>query len=134
MKILLFLIIWLLSFNVEAVIVTKESTFKDPADDLQVQRIIEALQGRVSFLDTSDGISDGRHSQNMDGEFQRISDTGNVDTEFSVTHTLNRVPKGFLTIKSSKGGVTYDSGTAWTSTIIYLKNSSANNDITIWIF
>lgn len=131
---ILFLIILLFTFNAEAISVTKEATFKPPSQDLQIRKIIEAFQGRLTFLDTSNAMGDGRHSENLDGEFQVIADTGSADTEFNVTHGLNRVPVGFIVMKSSKGGVTYNGSTTWTSTTIYLKNSSANNAITIWVF
>ena len=134
MKYLLFLFIVLFTFNAEAISITKEATFKPPSQDLQIQKIIEAFQGRLTFLDTSNQAGDGRHSENMDGVFEVVSDTGSADTEFSVTHGLGRIPVGFIIMKSSKGGFTYDSGTTWTSTTIYLKNTSANNAITIWIF
>lgn len=131
---ILFLIIILFTFNAEAITVTKEADFKEREEDLQIQKIIDAFQGRLTFLDTSQTAADGRHSENLDGLFEVISDTGSADTEFAVTHGLGRIPVGFIIMNSSKGGFTYDSGTAWTATTIYLKNTSANNAITIWIF
>ncbi len=134
MKYFIFLFIVLFTLNSEATILTKETQFKDVAEDLQIQKIVEVLQGRVSFLDTSEGIGDGRKAQNLDIQFQRISDSGSVNVEFSVTHTLNRIPKGFAVINIDAGGVVYDSGTIWTSTTIFLKCSVANADITFFIF
>ncbi len=134
MKCLIFLFIVLFTLNAEAISVSKEAQFEPPNQDLQIQKIVDAFQGRITFLDTSQTASDGRHSENLDGIFEVISDTGSADVEFSITHGLDRVPVGFIVMKSSKSGGTYDSGTTWTATIIYLKNSSANNAITIWIF
>lgn len=63
-----------------------------------------------------------------------VSDTGNADTEFSVTHHLGRVPAGFLLTKSDAAASVYDSGTAWTDRLIYLKCNAANVAIQITVF
>lgn len=62
------------------------------------------------------------------------ADTGDANTEFSVTHYLARVPTGFLLVKSNKACNVYDSGTAWTTSTIYLKCDAANAIIKIAIF
>ena len=94
-----------------------------------IKKIIDCLSGRVRFGTGTDGA----RGENIAGEFQVIADTGNINTEFTVTHTVGAVPIGFLMINSDKGGVVYDSGTAWTSTNIYLKCSAANAAITIFL-
>ncbi len=63
-----------------------------------------------------------------------VSDTGNANTEFSVTHHLGRVPNGFIITKSDKACSVYDSGTAWTSTTIYLKCDAANTALSLSVF
>jgi len=63
-----------------------------------------------------------------------VSDTGNADTEFSVTHHLGRVPAGFLLTKSDAACAVYDSGTTWTNSLIYLKCNAANAAIEITVF
>jgi hypothetical protein len=60
-----------------------------------------------------------------------VADTGDANTEFSVTHHLDRVPVGFFVTNTDKAVSVYDSGTAWTSTTIYLKANVANAAITI---
>lgn len=60
-----------------------------------------------------------------------VADTGNANTEFSVTHHLDRVPVGFFVTNADKAVSVYASGTAWTSTTIYLKADAANAAITI---
>lgn len=130
-----FLLIFLLfTFNAEAISVTKEADFEPPINDLQIQKIIEAFQGRLTFLDTSQTAADGRHSENLDGEFQVFTSNAVADTEDAITHGLGRIPVGFIVMNSSKGGITYAGDTTWTSTTIYLKNTSASNAVTIWIF
>lgn len=63
-----------------------------------------------------------------------VSDTGNADTEFSVTHHLGRVPAGFMLTKSDAACALYDSGTTWTTSLIYLKCNTANVAIEITLF
>ena len=45
------------------------------------------------------------------------------DTEFTVAHTLKRIPIGYIVIRSTNLGpaLLYDGPTAWTTTNIYLK-------------
>jgi len=61
-------------------------------------------------------------------------DTGTADTEFSLTHHLNRTPTGFILARSDKACSLYDSGTAWTDSKIYLKCDAADVNIKILIF
>jgi hypothetical protein len=63
-----------------------------------------------------------------------IADTGIADTEFSVTHHLGRVPSGFLITMSDKACSCYDSGTAWTSSAIYLKCNAASAAVKVLVF
>ena len=63
-----------------------------------------------------------------------VSDTGNADTEFSITHHLGRVPAGFILTKSDAACAIYDSGTAWTNNLIYLKSNAANVAIEITVY
>lgn len=97
--------------------------------DRDIQDIINAMSGRIRFGTASDGVS----GENISGQWQIIADTGVADTEFSVTHTIGAIPQGFLVTNIDKGGVVYDSGTAWTSTTIYLKCSVANAAVTLFL-
>lgn len=63
-----------------------------------------------------------------------VADSGTINTEFTVAHTLKRIPEGFLVININKGGVVYSSGTGWTTSAIYLKCSAANAALTVIIF
>lgn len=63
-----------------------------------------------------------------------VLNTGGADTEFSVTIHADKVPSGFILTKSDRACVVYDSGTAWTTTAIYLKCNVANAAITITVF
>lgn len=67
-------------------------------------------------------------------EIVSIADTGVADTEFTVTHHLGHVPSGFLVTMSDKACACYDSGTAWTSSAIYLKCNAASAAIKVLVF
>ena len=62
------------------------------------------------------------------------TDTGSADDEFSLTHHLNRQPSGFIKINSDEACNLYDSGTAWTDELIYLKCDTANVEIKVLVF
>ena len=97
--------------------------------DTDLSNIFLCLQGRVRFGTGEDGAN----GENISGEFQTVADSGTADTEFSVAHTLGAVPIGYIVTKIDAGGVVYDSGTTWTSTTIYLKCSSADTAITLFL-
>ena len=80
------------------------------------------LNGGVNFPD------------NFDAEILSVADSGTANTEFTVSHTLKRVPIGFIVLNINKAGVVYDSGTAWTTSAIYLKCSTANTVIKLLVF
>jgi hypothetical protein len=97
--------------------------------DGDVRSIITMSQGRVRFGDGADG----EIGENVSGEFQVISDTGAINTEFTVAHTLGAVPIGYIVTKISKAGIIYDSGTTWTSSNLYLKCSVANAAVSLFL-
>lgn len=97
--------------------------------DNELAKVFQALTGRLRFGTGGDG----ERGENISGEWQVVADTGTINTEFSITHTLGAVPIGYLVTKINKAGVIYDSGTAWDSTTIYLKCSSANATVTLFL-
>jgi len=97
--------------------------------DTDLRHLFFALQGRVAFGESDDGV-DG---ENIEGEFQVVADTGNADTEFQITHTLNRIPNGYIVTKNTGAGSIYDS-TTHTTTLLKLKSTAANAAITVFIF
>lgn len=68
-------------------------------------------------------FGDGTNRENMAIDFVTITNAAGyvADAEIVVPHTLNGVPKGYIVINQSVAGSLYDSGTAWTTTNIYLK-------------
>lgn len=94
-----------------------------------------AIELQKYSQDLSDLLNGGlKFSDNFNAEITTVSDSGTADTEFTVSHTLKRVPSGFIVINISKGGVVYDSGTDWTTTDIYLKCTTANTEVKLLIF
>ena len=99
--------------------------------------IYKALRGNMSYGHTGYNKSNpilGLVPDNIDGNFGTVSDTGTANTEFSVTHNLNRVPIGFHVIRQNLAASFYDSGTAWTTTQIFLKCNVANVAATFFMF
>ena len=86
-------------------------------------------KGKIAFGTASNGL----HGQNIEGEYQIVTDTGLIDTEFTVAHTLGIAPTTFLQMSINKGGVCYKSGTAWTSTNAYFKCTVANANVTLFL-
>lgn len=91
------------------------------------------VQSLLSFIfDLANVINGGlKFSDNFNCQIVSVTDTGLADAEFAVGHGLKRVPTGFIVINNNKAGVVYDSGTAWTTTYIYLKCSALNATIKI---
>jgi hypothetical protein len=56
-----------------------------------------------------------------------------ANTEMNILHNLNRVPVGYLVVRNDAPLELYDSGTAWTSTLIYLKSPNTDVNFTIFI-
>lgn len=75
-----------------------------------------------------------RFSDNFDMNILTVSDSGTANTEFTVAHTLKRVPIGYLPIKQSIAGSIYLGSSSWTATNIYLKCSTGNNALTLLVF
>lgn len=74
------------------------------------------------------GISygDGSNPLHLRGSWVNVVNTGLVNTEFSVSHTLGKIPVGFHVFGKDQAGDIYRSGTAWTDQKIFLKCSVAN--------
>jgi hypothetical protein len=105
------------------------------ADHAKVLRdVYKALRGNISYGRQSGNLDTGLSPDNIDGAFGVVSDTGVVNTQFSVTHNLNRIPIGYHVIMQNKAGSFYTSGTAWTDTQIFLKCSVANVSVRFFIF
>lgn len=101
------------------------SNIKDPETKKFADKLIRMLDDLINKIA---GIPFNR------SESLTVADSGSADTEFSITHHLGRVPAGFILTKSDKAAVLYDSGSAWTTTTIYLKCNVANAALTVSVF
>lgn len=73
-------------------------------------------------------------SDNFDGMEVSVTAHATPDTEFSVAHTLRRIPTRFLVTDIDEGGVVYKSGTAWTDTTAYLKCTTGGSAIKVFLY
>ncbi len=103
----------------------------EPSDTTKVlQRTYKILRGNVSYgnLDPTDV------GRNIDAYPVKATTPGVINTEFAVTHGLNRIPVGFHVVNKSGIVDLYQSTTPWTTTKIYLKASVININVTLLIF
>ena len=101
-----------------------------PALQKNLDNIFRALQGRIRF----GRGTDGDRGENIQGEFQQFT-TSTANTEVTLAHTIGAVPVGYIVLWQDKAGSLYQgpsTGTAWTSSNVYLKCSIA--DVTFKIF
>lgn len=96
------------------------------------QSVQKAFTGGISFGEAPLRLDVPVKCVNIDGNLV-ITISGVADTEFIVTHNLNRIPIGFDVKRTDKACSVYDSGTAWTKTQIFLKCSIATVKMTLFI-
>lgn len=101
---------------------------KDRPEWDEIQRIINGNLG----IGSPTGPDNGNLNGNWSGS--PFATPGAPDTEFAVTHNLNRIPVGYWVVRQDKAASFYDSGTAWTTTKIFLKCSVATVTISIYVF
>lgn len=100
--------------------------------DFDIKNLFLQQQGRITFGDSTSG----EPGNNIAGEFQQFTTDATPDTEFAVAHTLDVIPKGFLTLWQDKAGSLYQgptTGTAWTSSNVYLKCDVASVEFNIFL-
>ena len=93
--------------------------------DGDVSQIITCLQGRVKL------------GENVGGVFVQYTSNGTPDTEDTVTHNIGSIPTGYIILWQSKAGSFYQgptTGTAWSTTKLYLKCSVASVTAYLFIF
>ena len=69
----------------------------------------------------------------FDAEIIDVTAGSTADTEFSVTHTLARVPLESFVVWRSQNAVIYRGTTAWTTTLIYLRTNIPSTTFRIWL-
>ena len=101
-----------------------EPTVPEITSDFQtVQDVQRYLEDLGFFL--KDMKNDMYGQEFFKAQLIEYSTNAVADTEDTVQHKLGYVPKYVTTIYIDKGGVVYDSGTAWDNRTIYLKCSAA---------
>lgn len=95
-------------------------------------RIHEILNGGIDrgSVDSAGNEQPG----NMNSKNVLVNTPGVANTEFAVTHNLNRVPNHFNITYKNKACDVFDSGTAWTKTQIFLKCSVATVTLKVEIY
>ena len=116
-------------FNMQIRTKLKTSREESEFDKSLTQELLSAWRELSSLLNGGIKFEDNFNAQIID-----VSDSGTINTEFSVSHDLKRVPSGFLVFNINKAGVVYDSGTAWTTAALFLKCSAANATIKLLVF
>lgn len=92
-------------------------------DDLQT-----AMKGGISF-----GTGINTEDKNIQGTTIEIANTGAANTSVTLQHNLGYVPK-FIDFKyKSVAGDLYDAGTAWTKTQAFVKFSTANMHVRVFV-
>jgi len=84
------------------------------------------LRGNTSF-------GDGVNTDNIDGVWATATSPGTANTQFTVNHTLQRIPVGFDVKKKDAACDVYAGITAWTTTQIFLKATGINVHLTLFI-
>lgn len=108
--------------------------FKTSKPETEFDKTLESELISYSF-ELSKILNKGlEFSDNFNGKFITISDTGAADSENTLTHSLGRVPSGYFVTKINKASVGYLGSTAWTATNIYLKFNVANCAVTVFVF
>lgn len=67
------------------------------------------------------------------GVFVNYTSNASANTQDTVPHNLGYVPKGYLVINNSNGGVVY-TGAPADATNLYLKCTTASNNVTLIVF
>ena len=99
--------------------------------DNDLTKLFLATQGRIRF----GGGGDGDRGENLSGEFHQFTTSATPDAENTIGHGIGAVPIGYIILGQDKAGSLYQlaaTGTAWTSTNIYLKCSVAS--VTFLVF
>lgn len=105
-----------------------------PADMGGQRRLVEILRKLAQLFDGRIQFGDGTNKENLDLEFRDVTSHTTANAEFSVSHTLGRVPGGYFVVKRDKAGVVYDGTTSWTTSAIYLRCSVSSTALRLVIF
>lgn len=103
------------------------------------------LRGEDEIKDGTINLHDGSIDNNdvagkINGVWKVVTTPATANQEFAVPYTLydingnQRVARGYIVVRNGNGGVIYDGTTAWTTSNIYLRCTTASNTITLLVF
>lgn len=121
------------NLSINANIIQKEEELNNYLKtlDRDVYNLMLATQNRLRF----GSGTDGDNGENISGQFQLFTSDATPDAENTIAHTIRSVPIGYLVLYQDKAGSLYQgpsTGTAWTSSAVYLKCDVAS--VTFLIF
>jgi hypothetical protein len=102
---------------------TMSLTPSDGQLQYNLQLLGKVIAGNVSF-----GHSTSNTDQDINLDCFKVTGTapGTANTEFAISHSLGRIPIGFLVASVDQAAIIYKSTTAWTSSHVYLKCNVAS--------
>lgn len=106
----------------------------DPLETGGQRRLMEILRNIGHIFDGRIGFGDGINKENLDIEFKNVTSHATADTEFSISHTLGRVPAGYIVVKRDKAAIVYDGPTPWTSNTLYLRCNVSSTALRLIVF
>jgi len=92
----------------------------------QYEETARALNGRIGF-------GDGTDSENIEGTWVSVTTPGTPNTDFTVTHGLDRLPAGFLVMSKAAAVDVYDGSVAATVSQITLKATVGSVAVVLFI-
>jgi hypothetical protein len=107
-------------------LIVRQSIGLSPTADNHIswtKNLVRVLSGNISF---GSSMSNADLSANMNCWKASGTTPGTSDTEFAVNHSLGRIPLTIGAQDTNNGGLLYRSTTAWTSTVVYLKCTTAS--------
>lgn len=94
----------------------------------------QAINSGIDFgLSTETNIT--TYTGNMGGQWRNVTTPAGANTEFAIPHDLGRVPSHYHYIMEKDGNIYQlpDTGTAWTTTQIFVKCSASSSKLRIFI-
>ena len=98
------------------------------AVDGDLINLFNLVQGRVRFND----INDGQRGENISGESQTFTSQTSANVEFSISHGIGAIPKGFIVVDQDRAGSLYSSGT-WTDSAALFKSDATSTNFKIFL-
>jgi len=99
----------------------------------QLTQLFQAAQN-LQLTSRDGAIQQDDKAGNLSAVYCVYTSNGTANTEDAVSHSLGRIPSGYMVVRQDKAGIVYDSGTTFTDTKLYLKVSVASVALTLLVF